>query len=251
MVFFSVLYNPQGNALDNISTAMRNGFAVVVYVNQVSSEFMDKLKDMEVMVLGKNKNVGLGKAFREFEVWCEGRQIEKFIYFDQDTKVAESSWKNIDSISDEAFLDGKVGLVFLSPNKAQVSPLLVISSGCVFSLNRLKDIGFHDETFFVEGVDYDFCLKLHQSGYRIQRVYDPGIDHDSLQDYSFGKFFGKRVSYRCYGARRLADFNRSHCRLVYNSVKSGEFSFTYYFLRSLFAFNVKEIYSNFLRLILS
>lgn len=250
MIFFSVLYNPKDNALFNISNAKRNGYIPVVYVNKVDAECLDELRDMEVIILGDNKNVGLGRAFKDFEVWADRNGARKFVYFDQDTKVSESSWKTIDSVSNEAFIDRHVGLVFFSSSKLQLSPL-VISSGCVFLLDRLKKIGFHDETFFVEGVDYDLCLKLHCSGYRIQRVYDLGIDHDSLQDNSFGSILGKKIAYRCYGRRRLADFNRSHFKLIYRSLKFREFCFFYYFLRSLFSFNVKEIYSNFLRLVSS
>lgn len=237
--------------MHNIINARRNGYVPVVYLNRVNSEVVDELNSMGVVILGGNKNVGLGRAFKEFEIWAERNGVWKFVYFDQDTKVAESSWKRIDTSSDEAFIDRHVGLVFVSSNKLQSSHPVVISSGCVFLMDRLKGIGFHDETFFVEGVDYDLCLRLHHSGYLINRVYDFGIDHDSLQDNSFGAIFGKTITYRCYGRKRLADFNRSHCRLIFRSLKLGEFFFTYYFLRSLFSFNVKELYSGFWRLVLS
>lgn len=250
LVFFSVLYNPRKNALDNISSAKRNGYIPVVYVNEVNADIIDELRDMEVVILGDNQNVGLGKAFKAFEVWADKNGVRKFIYFDQDTKVFESTWEVLDSLSDEAFMDRHVGLVFFSPNKLQRSSL-VISSGCVFLIDTLRKIGLHDDSFFVEGVDYEFCLRLHHLKYRIHTVYTPGIDHDSLQDGNSGQLLGRKISYRCYGSKRWGDFNRAHFRLIKRSVKYKEPYFTFFFAKSFVVFNLKEFYSQFWRVVFS
>jgi rhamnosyltransferase len=250
LVFFSILYDPQRNAVENVLKAKKNGLFPVVYINTASVEFVGELANMDVVILGENKNIGLGKAFENFEVWAKGNSVKKFIYFDQDTYVSEDTWKILDSVSEEEFSRKDVGLVFFTPRKSRFSRV-VISSGCMFSIDKLDQIGLHDGSFFVEGVDYEFCLRLHHLGYSIRKVYTSGIDHHSLQDYDFGEILGKKIVYRCYGLRRLGDFNRAHFRLIMRSIKFGEIYFTYYFVRSLLSFNLKEIYSQFWRFFFS
>ena len=87
VVFFSILYKPTANAIDNIIVAKSLGFKPVVYLNSVDFSQLESLKNLEVVLLGENKNVGVGLAFFEFENYMNSLGLDYFIYFDQDTIV--------------------------------------------------------------------------------------------------------------------------------------------------------------------
>jgi hypothetical protein len=47
---------------------------------------------------------------------------------------------------------------------------LLISSGSLFNLNILKKINWNNVKYFVDGVDYEFCLRANKMGYLLQRI---------------------------------------------------------------------------------
>lgn len=241
MIFFSVLFNPDLNALRNIKLALENGFRVVVYINKVNNEFLDEIKNTDCVILGGNTNVGLGIAFYEFEEYLSIVGEDYYIYFDQDTVVNQQAWEFISNKYREYFSSKDVGMVFFGNNLKEYSNL-VVSSGCLFSMNVINRIGRHAKDYFVEGVDYEFCLRLRSNGLNIKNVYLSSIDHNSLQDNFPLKIFGRQIFLRKYGSR-LKDFNTSHKKLIVASITRADFYMAIIFLKSLVLFNVKEYVS--------
>jgi len=242
VVFFSILFDPEQNALENIQNANRFGYKSVVYINRASSQFIADLNSLDVIVLGRNKNFGIGVAFSELEDYLKEYGIEYFLYFDQDTAVADHAWKYIQYSYKEFFSSPEIGLVFYGSNKSSYSKL-VVSSGCLFSMGVIRKLGNHDSTFFVEGVDYEFCLRLKNSNYKIRNVYLESIDHLTLQNGNSLTKFGFEVNIRIYGNKRLKDFNISHIKLIGSSFALGQYEMALLFVRSMVAFNVSEFVS--------
>jgi rhamnosyltransferase len=110
-------------------------------------------------------------------------------------------------------------------------------------MDILDKIGMHDKNYFVEGVDYEFCLRLKINGLKIYNVYSEFIDHKSLQPNKLINIFGVKIYIRVYGERRLKDFNRSHKKLLLKSLAAGEYPMFFSFLKSLICFNIHEKFS--------
>ncbi|MBR7784688.1 hypothetical protein KDM89_21375, partial [Undibacterium sp. LFS511W] len=90
-----------------------------------------------------------------------------------------------------------VGIAFKAESNKLVSPVFVedvlvaISSGSMFFLENLKLIGWHNQTYFVDGVDYECCLRARQYGLKIGKCGDtPGFDHVSEQPDKVFAIFG-------------------------------------------------------------
>lgn len=245
MIFFSVLYNPEQNALDNIAMAISSGLKPVVYLNSVDDEYYQRLCAYNPVVLGLNQNAGLGTAFYEFEMYLEESGEQFYVYFDQDTKTTEAVWKAV--LENEGVFAARkdVGMLFLGNKKGLLSDI-VVSSGCVFSSEIIRRTGKHCPSYFVEGVDYDYCLQLKIAGLKIYNIYCPGIDHQSLQDGEKLKLLGMTWLYRVYGKGRMKDFNSSHFKLIRKSIAASQLGFALFFIRSLIAFNIKEYKSRLL-----
>lgn len=249
MYFFSVLYNPGANALINVRNSILAGFKPIIYLNKVSDDFLVSLKGYDVVILGDNVNAGLGVAFNEVGLYLQAKDAGSFIYFDQDTIVSEDAWRKISETYMNYIDKDNVGVIYYNDLSLNKFSNVVISSGCFFSIRALGDINYHDKTYFVEGVDYDVCLRLSNAGYKIKSIVLDGIDHKTLQDRNIIKVFGKEIDARLYGWHRLKDFNISHFKLLYRSLVSFNFSFFLYFLRSLVLFNFGQLYNKVLTVV--
>jgi rhamnosyltransferase len=246
VVFFSILYNPDINAIENIKIAKSVGLIPVVYLNSIDISTLNCLNELDVVLLGDNRNVGIGVAFYDLETYLNSLDYKYFVYFDQDTKVSHSAWLNILETYEIQYSVGSVGLLHYS-GTVGVTPKLVISSGCLFSMKILNEIGFHDKSYFVEGVDYEFCLRLKLNNLDIVNIYSEGIDHESLQDGFSRRFLTFTIPLRIYNKNRMKDFNRSHRRLLFLSLENRLFGFSFFFLKSYLKQNIMEKISTLLK----
>lgn len=245
MIYFSVLYNPCENAIENIKIAKSLGLKPVVYINSVEPHYLETLNQLCVLILGGNKNVGLGVAFAEFEKYFLKTNQRYFIYFDQDTVVSKQAWSNIISTYGEVFSDTDAGLIFYG-TCIQKYPSFVINSGSLFSKDILKRFGLHDKNLFVEGVDYEYCMRIRKNSKKIISVYCDGIDHESLQDSFSRSVLGYQLEFRTYGLKRLFEFNKVHIRLLKIALFSGLWLDFLFLIKSFLYFNLKETLSQIL-----
>jgi rhamnosyltransferase len=77
-----------------------------------------------------------------------------------------------------------------------------ITSGNLVKLSLFDQIGGYDEGFFVDGIDFDFCLRLRRAGYAVHRVPAAGMQHQ-LGDpvdlpIAVGKYYARHGSIRRY-----------------------------------------------------
>lgn len=54
---------------------------------------------------------------------------------------------------------------------------VVLQSGSFFSSSAFKDVGMFDESFFIDYVDFEFCLRLRKSGFRIIEASHAPVNH--------------------------------------------------------------------------
>lgn len=245
IAFFSILYNPTINALKNVINAKKYGITPIVYLNNVSDEYLIILRKLDVIIMGSNINVGLGIPFYEVENFLNENSFKYYVYFDQDTIVKNHVWLKIKNTYKRDFNEKNIGMLFYGHAKSN-SPI-VVNSGSLFSIRVLNKIGFHDKRYFVEGVDYEFCLRLKNNGYVIKKIYESGIDHYSLQDNEIVKIFSKNIKIRSYGYKRLSDFFISHCKLILKAIILGEFILAIIFFKSLVIFFLEEFLSKLIK----
>lgn len=239
MIFFTVLYNPGLNAIRNIEFAFNAGLPSVVYLNSVDVDFLDSIKRFEPIFLGDNTNRGLGRAFFDVEEYCDLVGVDYFFYLDQDTVLEASGWERLAREYSHIFDDSRIGMIQLCQKNTD-GPFFA-NSGCIFPMRVVRLLGRHDPSYFVEGVDYEFCLRLCNAGYKVFQLVDDSIDHFSLQDVQVGRLFGCTFNYRIYGKRRHLDFNRSHYNLFFMSLKFRDFGAMFFLLKSFIAFNFNEL----------
>jgi rhamnosyltransferase len=87
-------------------------------------------------------------------------------------------------------------------------------------------MGWHNEKYFVDCVDYEFCLRSQDAGLKIG-VYKctPGFDHVSEQADKRYRLFGKLYSFRAYPMFRIKDTCSASVKLIAKAFFLGRFKF--------------------------
>ncbi len=111
---------------------------------------------------------------------------------------------------------------------------LAISSGSLFNLPALKKIGWHNEDYFVDCVDYELCLRARRCGFKIGLIKNaPDFDHVTEQPDQTVTLFGKKLLVRRYSATRIKDALRAYLKLIVVGVFQNRPRDTYALTRSL------------------
>ena len=240
LFFFTVAYFPDHNILKNAANAVLAGFKVYIYNNGLSHNIHRELSSMPLTLLGTGSNDGLGVAFAEFEVNYL-TEDDFYFYLDQDSSLGLNDWFLLASRCKASFYQKNVGMLHIS--KCIPRSSILTSSGSVYSGFIIRYYVRHDPTFFVEGVDYDYCYRLFRHKLSVLSIPLESFDHTTLQDGIKICFLGLSFWARNYSLRRVVDFNYSHARLIIRCLLSRNLVYSFYFMRSLLFWNIRNILS--------
>ena len=81
---------------------------------------------------------------------------------------------------------------------------MCVTSGNLVNVESWKSVQGYNESLFIDGVDFDFCIKLRAKGYKILRLNSVYILHEVGHGHMIHIF-----------GRKLAAMNHSHIRLYY------------------------------------
>jgi rhamnosyltransferase len=110
---------------------------------------------------------------------------------------------------------------------------LAISSGSLFNLTALQQIGWHNEKYFVDCVDYEFCVRARRYGFKIGLIKNtPDFDHVTEQPDRKISVFGKQVLVRRYSATRVKDALGAYVKLIIGGLFRSRLIDTYTLTRS-------------------
>lgn len=228
-----VVYKADNHLLERITELTNNNYAVFVFDNYPEDDFLRQynaqFKNFRYFTCGQNVGLGYGISTVTSNAYFEG--FRSMIFFDQDTIFSIKTIKFIEQ--NESLMDDFAALSFASnTNSKQLETrLLIINSGCLFKLEILKNINWHNISFFVDGVDYDYCLRLKRLGYKIGYIPNtPDFDHISGQDDKSYHLFGQNLRLRAYSIERIKDSINAYLKLILKSLITLEFSFTYKFI---------------------
>lgn len=182
-----VSYYPSDDCLHRIHQLGEN-WPVWIFDNTPSGHRgLESTEMVRVFRTGNNEGLGYAMNFLLTEVNQFGYNCA--LYFDQDTQYSGvsivwiSNWmdKHAESMIDFPLLNflpinRRIGTELAHP--AVIPVKLLINSGSLFNLSKLKNLGFHNKNWFLECIDYEYCLRVAQHGYGIAHVSGcPDLDH--------------------------------------------------------------------------
>ena len=226
-----VVYYPDLLLLDNLLLRLQHCAHIVIVKNDpvsINSEFWSATKEKysEFTVLQMHKNLGVAGALnRAFDV-LSALEIPYAWTFDQDSSPAEDAGVKLLSqfrcLKQSEFrcaavvpkvFDSRtqVPLPFIVESSEKKLQLVIpvggmpvccaITSGMLIDMAALRNIGYMDESLFIDHVDTEWCFRARSKGYGIYLVHEAHMGHE-LGDVLNIRFLGLRLSIRIRSALR-------------------------------------------------
>ena len=237
----TVVYKPNANVMLRLQSARAAGFSVYVFDNSPQdAAIRDCCRKCEPDAIkystcGKNVGLGFGISSVCAQAYYDSHRV--LIFFDQDTVFDRSTLDFIEEFhaKNAEMAAGYSAIVFNAKREKMFKDVLLArSSGSLFFLENLKKINWHNEKYFVDCVDYEFCLRSSNNGLKIGECSGaPGFDHESEQPDVERVIFGKKFLMRKYSASRMLDATLASLRLLAASIRDWNLPMSYAVLRSL------------------
>ncbi|WP_270089163.1 glycosyltransferase [Sphingobacterium sp. SYP-B4668] len=129
-----------------------------------------------------DKNIGLGGAYNYWlNKYCQNYSY--FVTFDQDTWIPSNTLVLLQSILDSNRNIGIVGPSFSRSNSSTtedgkvLDTYTIIQSCCLFRTELLQKVGGFNEDYFIDSVDFEYCLRVGKAGYRVVKYDGVTIEH--------------------------------------------------------------------------
>jgi rhamnosyltransferase len=180
-----VSYNGLQETRQTVDALQRQVGHVHIVDNGSDAESLEVLKLLErepettVERLGENRGIGyaLNRGVqRAREMGCTW-----LLTMDQD------------SVVDGSFIEAYRAAVEQDPARVCLAPRITtssrrkdavggeiscaITSGNLVRVSLFDQVGFYDESFFIDCIDFDFCLRLRRAGYAVHRVPAALMEH--------------------------------------------------------------------------
>lgn len=191
-----VLFNPDISRLEeNIKAVIRQASHVLIWDNassnigDIEALVSSKFDDQSLSLFRSERNVGLAVAYNRLADIASEQSAETLFLLDQDSVVGEGCIKKLSSaMEQERECTGIVAARHIDLNKREADNEpesdgiqvvdRVITSGSLINLKAFCAIGGYDELLFVDWVDFDFCYRLTQHGYKVKIDNSVSILHE-------------------------------------------------------------------------
>lgn len=208
-----VTFNPDIQRLNTIVDCILSVECVPILVDNSEKEwdvYYNSLNEKcTIIQMGENKGIAFAQNYGVKYAIEKGAEVIGF--FDQDSLVTENiilelvnaiekhkkevvAPVSIDSKTNEEYPNQvitKSGLprdVFTKEDKAVTEVNIVISSGIFVKKDIFEKIGYFDESFFIDFVDIEWCLRCYKKGIYITVINSAKMKHtigDNFRKYGF------------------------------------------------------------------
>ena len=245
-----VTYYPNIETIDRIEMLYENGFDFLIFDNTPGESFWPINLVQNVIRFGENQ--GLGIALKCLGQTSFSRGFSHLLYFDQDIVFSFDSLNWIYKWYTHNRPSDWIGLIWFNhlgkknilPQNSTAYPISVaVSHSSLINLKAASEIGFHTDKWFLEGIDYDFCFRLVQGGYKLLGVdHCPGIDPVANQP-GIRRIDskGNKMAVRIQPMKRLWNFWYALLHLTLRALWKGPRSYAYLFFRNIFTYAYDQI----------
>ena len=191
-----VVYNPDSTLEQNIR-ALLNEVARLVVVDNCSEPYVrSRIAALAAAcnfeVIWNKENIGLAAGLNTgIRSALANERYQWIATFDQDSRVfpgfsaamltalAACPFRHkVAIIAPHHVPSPEVGDETTPSDDPQFQEITVaLQSGSLFSRSAFKDVGLFDESFFIDYVDFEFCLRLRKHGFRLIEATEAPIYH--------------------------------------------------------------------------
>ncbi|WCJ58927.1 glycosyltransferase family 2 protein [Fontisphaera persica] len=201
-----VTFNPLPSLAENLSALQNQVDALVLVDNGTFPRWPAPLqavvKKPGITFLPNPENLGVATAFNQGLRHALSQGYEWAVTFDQDSQPPPQfmaglweAWQACPLRDHVAVIAPQYWLKETAPPASPAGrpawrPLRVaMASGNLVRLQAAQSVGWMDESFFIDYVDFDFCLRLRRQGWQIIQATNVWLPHR----------LGARQKHRCLG----------------------------------------------------
>jgi rhamnosyltransferase len=191
-----VTYNPEKDFENNLNIIKEMVKETIVVDNFSSNiSYIERLikEDPEIILVKNNDNLGIASALNQGVEIALSKGYNWLLTFDQDSnpdkvllEIHKAIYESID-IKDKVSI---IGSNYTESSKStKISDLnnfqssysevkTVITSGSLVNLNVLKEVGAFRDSFFIDAVDHEYCLRSIHRGFKVYLTKRPLMYHN-------------------------------------------------------------------------
>lgn len=225
--------------IDNTSTS--KGESVLNNLNRKKLSCLDDIHSSmkekgRIFLLRNNSNLGLARSYNKGVQIARQISADFILLLDQDSMIHPDTMKMLMESYDElrGLKVGAIGCTNVQFNtmvsKKQGEPwglkpkgyvelglsqevFLKENSGLLVPMERFEEVGMFNESFFLDGVDYDFCLSLREHGYKVFRSKYAFISQSAGIETKLS-LIGREFKYTARGPERTYSIMESYLMLL-------------------------------------
>jgi len=192
-----VTYHPDDGLESRVASIARQVDKLVIVDNTGTESSTLRLKRLAEALrshlIRNAKNEGIATALNQGASWALEKGYRWLLTFDQDSEVDPGMVEVLrdvygscefaeqvavlganfrGSIYDKAFYDSES-----IDGKPYWEMKAVITSGSLISLATFQSVGGFRDDFFIDYVDFEYCLRVRAHGYRVIRTVEPLMKH--------------------------------------------------------------------------
>lgn len=231
------------------------GYRVYIFDNSPFEDGVCKeIKKLNLIYITAGINIGLGYSLATLCATAYSNGYSHLLYLDQDTGIGQKTLEFIKTFKETlpvSVIKEYAALVFSDKPKSNHSinnVRLAINSGSLYNLNSLKIIGWHNPNYFLDCVDYEFCLRARYLGFKIGLIKAvPEFDHISEQPDQVFRLFNKTMIVRDYPTGQIIITIKAYLKLAATSLIRIRIIDFYHVSRSLGIYIFGQIISRMIR----
>lgn len=214
-----VTFHPTPEVAPHISALLTQVDRLVIVDNQSGNNLPPLLLGLSshpaVHFISNPTNLGIAAAFNQGLRYALDQGYAWIATFDQDSHVPPDYLERMLETWSACPDKDRVAIVaptFLLRKSASPSPStlrscrsreipVAMASGNLVRTEAVRAVGFMDEEFFIDYVDFEYCLRLRRHGWKILQALDVFLPHrlGQLQEH---RFLGLKFTLVCHSALR-------------------------------------------------
>ena len=186
-----VTYNPDLARLkknvDSIYTQVSN---VIIFDNgsQNQIDVIEFVKNYErILVIKSDKNKGLAYGLNQVCKQAVSDNVDWILLLDQDSVSEEncikaySKYLNLEkaAILCPVMFDSRRRAKKINRSEGHSEVKECIQSGALYSVRILRKLKYFDEWYFIDYIDYDYCISVRRKGYKIYQINSLILDQEA------------------------------------------------------------------------
>ncbi len=197
---------------------------VIIVDDGAHSDNVQKLRQWfshlsNVIVIHNSVNVGLATSVNTGVSRALSLGAQWILTLDDDTLVFPMMLERLFHFLNTLQFGAPVGVIALSRVGSVTGPGLwsakrgIITSGSLFSTATFECVKGFRENFFIDMVDYDFCLRIRNQGLLVVLVHEEGFQH-SVGQPTHHEVLGKTITAYNHAPFRRYYIVRNSCVLI-------------------------------------